>query len=67
MDALRNIMLVEVKQKAQREARHLAGEFARAAARDREAIFAALEFEQWLAAGCADCLAGSGLTPANRP
>ena len=39
----------------EREAAHLAGEFARAASEEREEILAALEFEQWLAQACLDC------------
>ena len=42
----------DIKAKALREAKYLAGEFARAASVDREHILAALEFEQWLAEGC---------------
>ena len=46
----RKLWMMEAE--ALREARFLAGEFARAAAADREAILAALEFEQWFASSC---------------
>jgi len=51
----KDILLEAVRRKAESEARYLAGEFARAAAEDKEAILAALEFEKWLAESCWDC------------
>ena len=50
----KNRILREVENRALREARHLAGEFARAASEQREAILAGLEFEKWLAQCCSD-------------
>ena len=41
-----------IEAKAEREAAHLAGEFARAASGERERILAALEYEKWLAGCC---------------
>jgi len=42
----------EIRVRAEREAAYLAGEFARAASEEREAILAALEEEKWLAQTC---------------
>ena len=47
-------LLALIEAQAEQEARALASEFVRAAEGDREAILAALEFEQWLAEGCGD-------------
>ena len=44
-----------IEAKALQEAGYLAGEFARAASAEREAILAALEMERWLAEACRDC------------
>jgi len=55
MDMIKNMLLAEVERRSEREARHLAGEFVRAARKEREAILAALEFENWLAQACRDC------------
>jgi len=49
-------MLRRIEARAQREAEYLAGQFARAAAEDREELLAALEGERWLAESCADAL-----------
>lgn len=48
--------LALIQAQAAQEARVLAGEFVRAAEQDREAILAALEFEQWLAASCGELI-----------
>ncbi len=45
MSWMKDIMLEAVRRRSEREAAHLAGEFARAASEEREAILAALEFE----------------------
>ncbi len=45
-------MLRIVEARALQEAQYLAGEFVRAASKDREAILAALEFEKWLTCSC---------------
>jgi hypothetical protein len=42
--------------RAEQESAHLAGEFARAASKDKEDILAALEYEKWLAETCWLCL-----------
>lgn len=54
MDSVKHQMLAIIKARAEREARILAEEFERAAAEDRDAILAGLEFEQWLAESCGD-------------
>ncbi len=53
----KNILLEKIRLKSEREARYLAGEFARAASEEKEKILAALELQQWLAAGCLECAA----------
>jgi len=45
-----------VMKRAEREARVLAGEFARTAERDREAVLAGIEIEQWIVKGCEDLI-----------
>ena len=55
MSWIKDAMLDAVRRKAEAEAAYLAGEFARAAGEEREAILAALEFEQWFAQACLDC------------
>jgi len=55
MNWMKDIMLEAVRRRSEAEATYLAGEFARAASEEREAILAALEFEQWLAESCRDC------------
>ena len=52
----KDMVLDVIRQRAEAEAAYLAGEFVRAAVEEREAILAALEFEQWLAEACWDCL-----------
>ena len=53
---IKDVMLKRIKRQAQAEARHLAGEFARAASEEKEAILAELEYEKWLAEVCFDAL-----------
>ena len=48
----KDYLLRVIEAKAWREVERLAGEFARNAAADREAILAGLEFERWLAMSC---------------
>jgi len=55
MSWMKDIMLEAVRRRSEREAAHLAGEFARAVSEERENILAALEFEKWLAESCLDC------------
>ena len=55
MSWMKDIMLEAARRRAEVEAAHLAGEFARAASEEREALLAALEFEQWLAEACLAC------------
>jgi len=55
MIGLKEALLDEVRYRAEAEARRLSCEFVRAASEDKEAILAALEFEKWLAEGCAAC------------
>jgi hypothetical protein len=52
-------ILRAIRERSLREAAHLAGEFARAAAEEREEILAALEGEKWLAQSCLEALAPS--------
>ena len=56
METIKDVMLEAVMRRSRREAAKLAGEFARAASEEREAILAAMQFEQWLADSCEDCL-----------
>ena len=51
---VKDIKLEQIRRRSLAEAEQLAGEFARAASEDREAILAALEFEKWLAQSCAE-------------
>jgi hypothetical protein len=53
---IEDVMLVRIQRQAEARARILAGEFARAASQDKEAILAELEFEKWLAEACLDAL-----------
>ena len=55
MIPVKEVMLEVVRHRAEAEARRLSCEFVRAASEDKEAILAALEFEKWLAEGCAAC------------
>ena len=55
MIPVKEAMLEGVRRRAEAEARRLSREFVRAASEDKEAILAALEFEKWLAEGCAAC------------
>jgi len=48
-------MLEEVRRRSLAEAEYLAGEFARAAEAEREAILAGLEFERWMVECCDEC------------
>ena len=59
-------VLARIRERSLREAAHLAGEFARAAAEEKEEILAALEFENWLAEACLDCLPMTGRLPEHR-
>ena len=45
-------MLAELEARSRREAEYLAGEFLRAAAEEKEAILAGLEYEKSLAESC---------------
>jgi hypothetical protein len=55
MKTHKELMLRRIEERARREAEHLAGEFARAAAAEREEILAALETERRLAQACQEC------------
>ena len=52
----KNVLLEAIQHKSEREAGRLAGEFARAASEEKEAILAELELEQWVAQSCEVCL-----------
>ena len=53
---VKDLFLQKVRERAIEEAEFLAGEFARAASGEKEAILASLEFEKWLAEACLDVL-----------
>ena len=53
---MENLKLQQIRRLALAEAEYLAGEFARAASEEKEAILAEMEFEQWLVVGCDDVL-----------
>ena len=59
MNEVKEMLLSAVGRRAGREAARLAGEFARAAAEEKEAILAALEFEQWFSQSCRLCQDGT--------
>ena len=52
----KDALIEAIRRKAAYEAGRLAGEFARAASEEREAILAELELEQWVAESCEVCL-----------
>ena len=56
MKGIKESLLEAICQRSEQEAACLASEFARAASQDKEAILAALELEQWVAASCEICL-----------
>lgn len=56
MNGVKHQMLADIQARADREARILAKGFVRAAAEDRDAILAGLEFEQWLAESCGELI-----------
>ena len=56
MSELKDQIIALIQYKAEQDVAELAGEFARAASEDREEIFAALEFNKWLAETCEICL-----------
>lgn len=58
MHKTKDILIEAVRERSEREAAYLAGEFARAASEEREAILAAMDFERWLAECCADARTG---------
>jgi len=49
MNVPKDLLVEAVRQRAEEEAKRLAGEFARAASAEREAILAEMQYEQWLA------------------
>ena len=53
---VKDLILRKARERALEEAEFLAGEFARAASEEKEAILAALEFEKWLAEACLDAM-----------
>jgi len=62
MDEGKEMLLEAICQRAEQEAARLAGEFARAASQDKEAILAALEFEKWFAESCWACQNGRAIS-----
>ena len=53
---VKDLILRKARERALEEAEFLAGEFARAASEEKEAIMTRLEFEKWLAEACLDAL-----------
>jgi hypothetical protein len=53
---LKDIRVARIARQAEQEARHLAGEFLRAASEEKEQILTEMEFEQWLAETCWESL-----------
>ena len=53
---LKDILVVRIAHRAEEEARHLAGEFLRAASEEKEQILAELEYQKWLAETCWESL-----------
>ena len=53
---VKNVILRRIRERSVAEAEFLAGEFARAASGEREAILAGLEFEKWLAEACHEAI-----------
>ena len=53
---VKDLIVQKMRERALEEAEFLAGEFARAASEEKEAILAGLEFEKWLAEACLDAL-----------
>ena len=58
MNKTSDIMLEVIRRRAEQEAAILAGEFARAANGEREAILASMQYERWLAECCTDAQTG---------
>ena len=56
MGAFKDEIVRLIGERAEKEAAYLAGEFARAASKDREDLLAALEYEKWLSETCWLCL-----------
>jgi len=52
----KDILVGRIAHQAEEEVRHLAGEFVRAASEEEERILAEMEYEQWLAETCWECL-----------
>jgi len=65
-DWMKEVMLEAARRRSEREAARLAGEFARAASEEREAILASLEFEKWMAQACRDCQHAARVTENGR-
>lgn len=53
---LNDILVATIAHRAEEEARHLAGEFLRAASEEKEQILAQLEYQKWLAETCWESL-----------
>lgn len=49
-------ILEQIRARSLQEAEYLAGEFARAASEQKEAVLAELEFEKWLAESCGEVI-----------
>jgi len=60
IDKDKALMLEVTRRNAQGQARRLAGEILGAAAEDKEALQAGLDFEIWLAESCQACMRPDG-------
>lgn len=56
MNQWKDQKIERIRKKLEAEAAYLAGEFARAASNEREAILAEMEFDQWMVDTCDICL-----------
>lgn len=56
MRSKKDILVEIIRRKSQRKVAHLAGEFARAASKDKEDILAEIQFNRWIADCCDICL-----------
>ncbi len=60
IDKDKALILEVTRRRAERQARQLAGEILGAAAEEKEALRAGLEFEIWLAESCQACIGPDG-------
>jgi hypothetical protein len=56
MEEYKDILIRHIEQKASKKAEELFKEFVSEKSEDKEEILAGIEFENWLADSCHDCL-----------